>query len=265
VNPLCRFEVFQGSRRPEEGTASSAYMHVTATGRVNQWDFNGDGNAQHTFHLHTHSFQVISYTPYLNTNPAPNTGPPPTGSTTGDAFSIGEWRDTIPVFQGNLTVRFRPLSLPGEVVLHCHYLRHEDIGMMSSVYICDGSGTNGVEMCPKLILSRMFILIVPTSVSSLRSYLTMMMFVIDDTTTTLSAITSTCGETPSFTATLRGATSSVTIVGRTLRISATLGSTTRTCTATVCLPHRSHIISFAIFISLIKLMIGMTNRQVHQV
>jgi len=41
-------------------------------------------------------------------------------------------------------LRFRATDIPGEYIIHCHMLRHEDHGMMSSFYVCDNATTGGV-------------------------------------------------------------------------------------------------------------------------
>ena len=66
---------------------------------------------------------------------------------------VGEWRDVFPTFEAELTVRFRATDFPGETVLHCHFLRHEDLGMMDTVLVtaCAGDSCNACwsnsELC----------------------------------------------------------------------------------------------------------------------
>ena len=69
---------------------------------------------------------------------------------------MGEWRDTFPTFDGELTTRFRASDLPGEVVMHCHFLRHEDTGMMvretrppPGSLIYQANGSNAKPMAPE--------------------------------------------------------------------------------------------------------------------
>jgi FtsP/CotA-like multicopper oxidase with cupredoxin domain len=96
----------------------------TKLGSVADWTVtnNAEGGVPHTLHIHINPFQVLSNGtttyqppyPWQDTIgvPAPATGtPPPVGSNT-------------------VTLRQKYLDFTGEYVLHCHYLGHEDQGMM---------------------------------------------------------------------------------------------------------------------------------------
>ena len=74
-------------------------------------------------HIHVNHFQIVSYSDRGS------------GINTSDYFLPGQWRDTVPVFDGELVVRFKPTDFVGETIIHCHFLRHEDIGMMDSFLI----------------------------------------------------------------------------------------------------------------------------------
>lgn len=85
-------------------------------GTVEDWELvNVDPDGmEHSFHLHTNSFQVIS----RNGKPDP----------------YQAWEDTLRV-RANETVRVRiPFrDFAGKTVYHCHVLDHEDLGMMGIV------------------------------------------------------------------------------------------------------------------------------------
>ena len=49
----------------------------------------------------------------------------------------GQWRDTVPPVAEKLTFRFTAADFKGETILHCHFLRHEDLGMMDSYLVTD--------------------------------------------------------------------------------------------------------------------------------
>jgi multicopper oxidase len=49
---------------------------------------------------------------------------------------------------GQLTMRTRYLVYPGEYVIHCHILIHEDVGMMANVTIKNDS--SGIGPCVPL-------------------------------------------------------------------------------------------------------------------
>ena len=64
------------------------------------------------------------------------------------------WMDTVAIPAqikgqppGQLQLRTRFLVYPGEYVLHCHILIHEDRGMMVNVTIKDDPNNNGVAPC----------------------------------------------------------------------------------------------------------------------
>ncbi|CAD5946731.1 Blue copper oxidase CueO [Planktothrix tepida] len=87
-------------------------------GTVEDWELvNVDPDGmEHSFHLHTNPFQVVS-----------RNGQP-------DAYRA--WEDTLRV-RANETVRIRIpfLDYLGKTVYHCHVLDHEDLGMMGIVEI----------------------------------------------------------------------------------------------------------------------------------
>ncbi|GAA1926775.1 multicopper oxidase family protein [Streptantibioticus ferralitis] len=80
---------------------------------VEEWTVFNKTNEQHSFHLHTDHFQVMS----VNGRPVPR----------GHA-----WYETfnVPV-QGNIVIRVHFTEYVGRTVLHCHLLNHEDKGMMA--------------------------------------------------------------------------------------------------------------------------------------
>lgn len=97
----------------------------------------------HPFHLHVHHFQIVGFTPSL-------TAAGTAAVDYRDYFSLGEWRDTVPTLDGELIIRFAASRFPGETILHCHVLRHEDVGMMSSVYVCDPEAEGA---CPHAVMT----------------------------------------------------------------------------------------------------------------
>jgi FtsP/CotA-like multicopper oxidase with cupredoxin domain len=83
---------------------------------VAEWTIRNNSPEDHSFHVHTNSFQVMS----VNGEPQPYTG----------------LRDTVLVpARGTLVLRSRFTDFPGRTVLHCHILNHEDGGMMAVLQI----------------------------------------------------------------------------------------------------------------------------------
>ena len=54
-----------------------------------------------------------------------------------EGYLTGEWYDTI-TSDSFCIVRFNAYHIGGAVVIHCHYLMHEDMGAMSYLQLCDG-------------------------------------------------------------------------------------------------------------------------------
>jgi FtsP/CotA-like multicopper oxidase with cupredoxin domain len=85
-------------------------------GSVEDWELvNVDPDGmEHSFHLHTNPFQVVSRN--------------------GKPDSYQAWEDTVRI-RANETVRIRiPFrDFTGKTVYHCHVLDHEDLGMMGIV------------------------------------------------------------------------------------------------------------------------------------
>lgn len=91
------------------------------------------GNDKHPLHLHVHHMQIVAFECVSGSDLCDDWA---------DWITIGEWRDVVPTFEGKLTVRFRATDFPGETVLHCHFLRHEDLvsgSWMGVVYRMEGS------------------------------------------------------------------------------------------------------------------------------
>lgn len=117
----CPFSQFKGER----GLNPAAYIPdgklVTYVGAINEWKIYGVGSAKHPLHIHLNHVQIISYSS--------------SGNTTDDFYKIGQWRDVIPPVADELVVRFTVSKYTGEAMLHCHFQRHEDLGMMDSYLI----------------------------------------------------------------------------------------------------------------------------------
>ncbi|KAI8835380.1 Cupredoxin [Chytriomyces cf. hyalinus JEL632] len=115
-NTNCQYLSFPG-----ELSTSGPYRHITYVGAVDELTINGRGKSPHSVHIHVNHFQVIS------------------DGLRGDAqryfYRIGDWRDTIPAFPGKVKVRQNVQDFSGEVVVHCHFLMHEDMGMMATYYV----------------------------------------------------------------------------------------------------------------------------------
>jgi FtsP/CotA-like multicopper oxidase with cupredoxin domain len=129
---------------------------------------NSTGNNTHPFHIHVNPFQIKGRTIDFETD----TGGTPSGMDPTNPCNW-MWMDTValPMTQaqiingnptytpcpqvtnqdsvnGQLTMRTRYLVYPGEYVIHCHILIHEDVGMMANVTIKNDS--SGIGPCVPL-------------------------------------------------------------------------------------------------------------------
>ncbi|HEX3126875.1 MAG TPA: multicopper oxidase domain-containing protein [Thermoanaerobaculia bacterium] len=93
---------------------------TTVLGTAMEWNVRNTTDPLHPFHIHSNPFQVIRH--------AGKTYSPPY-----------VWQDTISLPAGSeaapasVLLRQRYLDFTGEYVLHCHFLEHEDQGMMYAV------------------------------------------------------------------------------------------------------------------------------------
>lgn len=85
-------------------------------GAVEDWTLVNPSPASHPFHIHINPFQVVSINGQLQ-NPR-------------------RWQDTVLIPQmGSVVIRHRFTDYTGKYVNHCHFLAHEDMGMMQVVEV----------------------------------------------------------------------------------------------------------------------------------
>ncbi|MCN9241072.1 multicopper oxidase family protein [Streptomyces sp. RY43-2] len=86
---------------------------TSTLGTVEEWTVRNDSDEDHSFHLHTDHFQLMS------TN----------GKAEDPSHSV---YDTVNVpRRGSVVLRVHFTHFTGRTVLHCHILNHEDMGMMA--------------------------------------------------------------------------------------------------------------------------------------
>lgn len=116
-NANCVAAAFTGSK----GLTASNYKFTLKVGDEAEFTVYGAGQNPHPLHIHVNHFQIVSYSG---------------ADTVRDHwFKVGDWRDVIPVLDGNLKIRFIAADLSGETVMHCHILNHEDRGLMDTFLI----------------------------------------------------------------------------------------------------------------------------------
>ncbi|BAZ27936.1 multicopper oxidase, types 2 and 3 [Cylindrospermum sp. NIES-4074] len=116
-------------------------------GSADEWTLQS-GAASHPFHIHVNPFQIVKISD-KNNKDVSLPGAVDNFSGTNDPQYPGlkgVWKDTLFVKPNyTIVVRTRYQRYPGEFVIHCHILDHEDQGMMQNVSIVDpakGAGTN---------------------------------------------------------------------------------------------------------------------------
>ncbi|OWZ02872.1 hypothetical protein PHMEG_00025494 [Phytophthora megakarya] len=87
------------------------------------------------FHIHATHFQIFGMDDHADPENV--------------LYSVGEWRDTIPMFRSNVQIRFMPREyIVGNIVTHCHIASHADWGVaqLVNVYkprsVASDEGTN---------------------------------------------------------------------------------------------------------------------------
>jgi FtsP/CotA-like multicopper oxidase with cupredoxin domain len=120
---------FNGKNFPGE----QAYEHKMKLGSLQEWTL--DGIDLHPFHIHINHFQLVNLTS-SNGDPVPWFDYIPSNGE-GSWFQPGDWHDTLDTLKNPLyeqsnvaTIRFRTNEYHGPVIMHCHILPHEDLGMM---------------------------------------------------------------------------------------------------------------------------------------
>jgi FtsP/CotA-like multicopper oxidase with cupredoxin domain len=83
---------------------------------VKEWTILNTSDEEHSFHVHTNHFQLMS----INGQPHDYYG----------------WQDTASVpAKGQIVIRTHFLDYTGRTVMHCHILKHQDLGMMAVLEI----------------------------------------------------------------------------------------------------------------------------------
>lgn len=92
-------------------------LHTAVEGKVQERHLY---SPNHPYHQHVIPFQLKEIVKVENSAESGNIEP---------FFQNGDWHD---VWQGFGIIRFNPVPFGGKMILHCHKLKHEDKGMMST-------------------------------------------------------------------------------------------------------------------------------------
>lgn len=110
-------------------------------GTAEEWTVTNNPSSDHPFHIHVNWFELLKSTD---------------GSGDETVFDPPIWMDTanIPA-SGSIVIRMRFQEYQGQAVFHCHFLTHEDEGMMATIEIVDASPkTQAISSAGGTVLSQ---------------------------------------------------------------------------------------------------------------
>jgi hypothetical protein len=103
---------------------------LAGAGVVDPTKTPGAGASAHPYHQHVNHFQMAT-----------------SDTANGALWRKGEWRDVVPLPFWGSKFRFKPAHFPGEIIVHCHMLEHEDMGMMGLMKVSDCSVADTMGVC----------------------------------------------------------------------------------------------------------------------
>ncbi len=123
------FRIGDFSGIPTDSTAVSRIFTINNTpfnhdvvnitvkaGDAEEWTIKNESDGWHPFHIHVNEFQVVDVN--------------------GKSIDPPEWRDVLMLQpRTSYKIRHRFDDFDGKTVLHCHFLPHEDWGMMNLIEI----------------------------------------------------------------------------------------------------------------------------------
>ncbi|KAJ9444234.1 hypothetical protein DIPPA_55797, partial [Diplonema papillatum] len=112
---------FEGNVAQNRTLSNFPYRRVARMCDVDEFQIYGGGKEiAHPIHIHTNSFQLSSVEK-------------------PDDFSmwgkVGDWRDSMPSTVYTVKGRWRLDRFGGVIIMHCHFLQHEDAGMMDRWWV----------------------------------------------------------------------------------------------------------------------------------
>ena len=111
--------------------------YVVELNTAEEWTLRNRAGAGHPFHIHVNPFQVVETFD----------GRERLTFNAGDAV----WQDVVAVpLGGYVKIRQRYLTFAGDFVIHCHFLNHEDMGMMKRVRVVPSARAPGQLPCRRV-------------------------------------------------------------------------------------------------------------------
>jgi FtsP/CotA-like multicopper oxidase with cupredoxin domain len=109
-------------------------MHPHGVYQINL-TMDSDYDASHPIHVHVNHFQIVDELVRNDDATFTSAG----SGNISSLYRIGEHRDTVILFPNRvLVVRYSTFGFTGSVVVHCHYLTHNDLGMITAIAVSDG-------------------------------------------------------------------------------------------------------------------------------
>jgi FtsP/CotA-like multicopper oxidase with cupredoxin domain len=129
----CTYDSWTGSHgiQPFDYVLSNRF--VTFEDALNQWTIYGGGTAYQTFSMRVHHFQIMS----MDSNQTEN-----------DWFRIGQYRDTLPMVERSVVIRFISADFTGENTFQSDFVRHKELGVKDSYLVVNFSTFQSLTQYP---------------------------------------------------------------------------------------------------------------------
>ena len=120
--------------RYDSNSVESKYLLELNT--AEEWTLRNLAGGGHPFHIHVNPFQVVEIY----------------NGITDELVVVdpldAPWQDVVAIPpEGHVKIRQRYLTFPGDFVIHCHFLNHEDMGMMKRVRVVAAPDAPGQPPC----------------------------------------------------------------------------------------------------------------------
>lgn len=131
----CTYAQWNGS----QGTAPFDYVlsnrFVTFVDAYNQWTIYGDRTAFQTFSMRGNHFQIMS----MSSNETEN-----------DWFQVGQYRDTLPLVEDSVVIRFISADFEGEHTIQSNFMHHKERGAKDSFLVVNYSTFQSLTEFPTM-------------------------------------------------------------------------------------------------------------------
>lgn len=129
----CTYDSWTGSRGTEPFDYLLSSRFVTFVDALNQWTIKGDGSALSTFSMKTNHFQIMALS---------------SGRSENDWFKVGHYRDTIPLVEDFVVIRFMSADFTGEHTFQSDFVRLKEQGMKDSFLVVNYSTFQSLTQFP---------------------------------------------------------------------------------------------------------------------